>query len=62
MFSEKDIQNIISNLPKENRKFLEEWYADLYQFSGDRDGVVTDENGRVRLAESIEMRKEKFNE
>ena len=61
MFTEKDIQKALQNLPAASRGFLEEWYADLYKFSGARDDVVIGENGRVRLAESIEMRKERFN-
>ena len=62
MFSERDLQTAVNQLPKASLGFLEEWYADLYKFSGARDDVVIDENGRVRLAESIEMRKEMFNE
>ena len=57
MFSEKDIQNIVSNLPKENRKFLQEWYADLYKFTVPKDDVITDKYGRIDLEMTKLMRK-----
>lgn len=60
--SEKDLQRIISRLPKQNYKFLEEWYADMYRFSDlSRTDVVFDDTGLIDLPASIKYRKTLFN-
>lgn len=49
---------LASRLPKETIRFLDEWYADLYKFPRweERLDVVTDEQGRILLKESRDMR------
>jgi len=49
--------NIVGRLPKENYHFLEEWYAREYLFTvTGRNDVVTDENGKIKIDESILLR------
>lgn len=49
--------NIVGRLPKENYKFLEEWYAKEYLFTvTGRNDVVVDENGKIKIEESIKLR------
>lgn len=63
--SENDIQKHIAELPKANRKFLQEWFADLYVFSDTKrfnDDVIMDENNKVKLKETIEHRKTFFSQ
>lgn len=62
--SEKDIQKIIEKTDKEERKFLCEWYADLYRFTkeslANRSDVVCYQNGRIRHQDTIELREKLF--
>lgn len=59
--SATDIQRMISDLSKTNYKFLEEWYADMYQFSElNRDDVVVDKEGNIKLEESKRAHAEMF--
>lgn len=46
----------MSKLEKESVKFLEEWYAHMYVFMQNRTDVVYDENGLIKLEESIKLR------
>ena len=50
--------NKVAALPKNNTNFLEEWYADLYTFTNHekRTDIVTDNNGRVLVKESLKLR------
>lgn len=49
-----------SELPKDSSRFLHEWYADQYVFTTERDDVIVDENGRVKLQESLEFREKLY--
>ena len=57
---EKEIYLIASNLDKTNYHFLQEWFADKYIFTVDRDDVVTFEGGLVDLEKTRELRVLKF--
>lgn len=54
--SSKVIDIKMSKLEKESVKFLEEWYAHMYVFMQNRTDVVYDENGLIKLEESIKLR------
>lgn len=56
------IYELASRLPKENNKFLEEWFAEQYLFSNpsERNDVVCDNNGRILLKETKEHRSKLF--
>lgn len=60
--SEDQLYLLASRLPKQNTRFLEEWYADLYVFDRheERLDVVTDSNGRILLTESRTLRDEQI--
>lgn len=46
----------VALLEKDNERFLYEWYADMYVFTGERDDVVLDENFKIKLEESREFK------
>lgn len=56
--NEESLYQIAAALPKKQIRFLEEWYADMYVFdnASERNDVVTDETGRIKLQESRELR------
>lgn len=58
--TEQMLQIKLSRLPVQSTHFLEEWYADLYEFDLNRNDVVTDANGRVLLKQTLEYRKAAF--
>lgn len=55
------VGNKVSKLPRDNTRFLEEWYADKYVFERheERTDVVTDHTGRVLVKESLKLREGK---
>lgn len=55
--SEKYIQSRFSKLPKFNRKFLWEPFADLMKFKNNRDDIVMDKEGRIDLAATRALQK-----
>ena len=57
---EDEICRIAANLGKTNYSFLQEWFADKYVFTVDRDDVVTFEGGLVDLEKTRELRVLKF--
>lgn len=54
------LQQRAGRLNADNHRFLEEWYAKDYLFTTARSDVITDENGKVRLNESIQLRSSLF--
>lgn len=59
VFSEKDMQRAVQKIPLPNDRFLEEWYAELYIFKNN-DDVITDTSGKIKLEETIKLRKSKY--
>lgn len=57
---ENEIYRIAATLDKTNYRFLQEWFADKYVFTVDRDDVVTFEGGLVDLEKTRELRALKF--
>lgn len=47
--SEKELQRIVSTLPKERKTFLDEWYAEYYKFTQPKDGIIMDSRGRIDI-------------
>lgn len=52
LFTEKDLTIYLTILPKDNFKFLYEWYAQDYEFLIPNKDVVLDENGHILLEKS----------
>ena len=57
LYSMKDVERLVTKLPVDNQKFLQEWYADLYKFTAPKDDVITDKYGRIDLEMTKFMRK-----
>lgn len=57
--SDKFIKKWLSSHPKNNYYFLEEWFAQYYQFTSERDDVIYDENKNILLDETIKNKKDK---
>ena len=57
---ENEIYRIAAALGKTNYRFLQEWFADKYIFTTDRDDIVTFEGGLVDLEKTRELRALKF--
>lgn len=56
--SRQEIDEKVRLLPKENVRFLEEWWADMHVFTEkDRTDVIMDDNGKILLNESIKHRR-----
>lgn len=52
--------NKTGSMPKNNYKFLEEWHADKYVFAKTKEDVVVDENNKILLKETKELRKQRY--
>jgi len=57
---ENEVYRIASALGKTNYRFLQEWFADKYVFTIERDDVVAFEDGLVDLEKTRELRVLKF--
>lgn len=58
LLTEKDLIKLASKLPQAKRKYLDEWYANFYQFDPKRKDmnlVVVDENNNIKLEETKKL-------
>ena len=52
IFTEKDLEVILRQMPKISQKFLYEWYADKYVFTTEKNDVIYDKEGKLNLQQS----------
>lgn len=52
IFTEKDLEVILRQMPKISQKFLYEWYADKYVFPTEKKDVIYDSDGKLNLQQS----------
>ena len=52
IFTEKDFEVILRQMPKISQKFLYEWYADKYVFTTEKKDVIYDSDGKLNLQQS----------
>lgn len=52
IFTEKDLEIILRQMPKISQKFLYEWYADKYVFTTEKSDVVYDSDKKLNVRKS----------
>lgn len=52
IFTEKDLEIILRQMPKISQKFLYEWYADKYVFTTEKSDVVYDSDKKLNIRKS----------
>lgn len=52
IWTAKELETIIARMPKISQRFMFEWYADKYQFMGEKKDVSFNDDGTINLAKS----------
>ena len=56
----EDIEKIVRGMPKKNKTFLFEWYAEDYVFTKKLNNIAIDSNGKIKLEETLKLQDNKY--